>query len=88
MKITRQQLRKVIKEAITSDPIYLDDFTSDLFGVKYYNQGEQCVIFREDFARLKSMNQYDATHQKIFTKYERSPETVATGAGYGWWELK
>lgn len=88
MKVTKRQLRRIIKEAITADKIYLDDFTSSLFDLKYDNRGDEWVIYPEDFARLKGMSQYDTAHQKIFTKYESAPETIATGAGYGWWELK
>jgi hypothetical protein len=89
MKITKRQLRKIIKEAIeASDRIYLDDFTSGLFDLKYDNKGEEWIMRPEDFQRLKTMNQYDTAHQKIFMKYESQPSTIATGAGYGWWELK
>lgn len=88
MKISKRQLKRIIKEAITADRIYLDDFTSSLFNLEYDNRGDEWVIYPEDFSRLKGMSQYDETHQKIFTKYELEPETIATGAGYGWWELK
>ena len=88
MKITKRQLRRIIKEAIGSDRIYLDHFTSDLFDLEYDNRNQEWTIYPEDFDRLKSMTQYDEEHQKIFLKYGETPSVVATGVGFGWWELR
>jgi|TARA_B110000467_G_C18325122_1_gene488357 hypothetical protein len=87
MKITKRQLRRIIKEGMASDRIYLDNDTSDQFDLDYDNTGHEWTIYPEDFQRLKRMTQYDTAHQKIFSKYELINSTTAVGAGYGWWTL-
>jgi hypothetical protein len=88
MKITKRHLRRIIKENISSDRIYLDVNTSYDFDLDYENDGQEWIIRPRDFSRLKRMTQYDKAHQEIFSKYDRARSTTATGVGYGWWELK
>ena len=88
IKITRSQIRKIIKEGMGSDRIYLDGDTSDQFDFDYDNTGQEITLYPEDFQRLKRMSQYDTAHQKIFSKYELINSTTAIGTGYGWWSLE
>jgi hypothetical protein len=87
MKITKRQLRRIIRESISSDRIYLDDDVSSSFGLDYDNTGHEWTIYPDDFKKMQRMNQYDTAHQKIFAKHMTNHSTEAVGAGYGWWEL-
>lgn len=88
VRVTRRQLRNIIRESISSDRIYLDDDVSYSFGLDYDNTGHEWTIYPDDFKKMQRMNQYDAAHQKIFAKHITNHSTKAVGAGYGWWELE
>jgi len=87
VNITKRQLKRIIKESMEVDTIYLDDRTSDYFGMDYDNRGQAWTIYPEDFDRLRGMSQYDVKHQAIFDKYADRTSVDAVGVGYGWWEL-
>jgi len=85
MKITSRQLKRIIRESIGQDEIYLDHDAVASLGLPYNNDGEKHFFTAAELRRLSSMTQYDAQHQAIFSKYRHGAEAV--GRGYGWWTL-
>ena len=85
MKITKRQLRRIIRESIGQDEIYLDYDAAASLDLPYKNDGEKHFFTASELRRLSSMTQYDAKHQAVFKKYRYGTEAV--GRGYGWWTL-
>lgn len=85
MKATKRQLRKIIKEALHAERIYLDHGAARRMGVPYENNNVEHFFTSDDIRRLSTMTQFDAAHQAIFKKHRGG--VAAVGRGYGWWEL-
>ena len=86
MKITKRQLRRIIKESMGPDEIYLDYDAAASLGLPYNNDGEKHFFTAGELRRLSSMTQYDAQHQAIFNKHRLGADAI--GRGYGWWVLR